>query len=283
MRSYNKALSFSAGVVLLCAGITFFKEKDILNAKIIDKNIAKVNDSLYAYRYETSNFEYRYFLNSLRTTNTTLYELYYPDTLAWRGQSTYCDPLVEYYHLHPGFDNYPTVGVSYDGAIAYCKWLTDLYNKDPKREFKKVQFNLPSTSEWEMAARGGRAEAIYPWGNYYLRDKSGAFLANFKRIDETSVVKGADGKPVLSNQLPDVSAGLNDRAFYTAEVRSFYPNSIGLFNMSGNVAEMTIEKGNSKGGSFNSYGGEIRIASSKHYDDPSADLGFRVFMRVIEK
>ena len=34
-----------------------------------------------------------------------------------------------------------------------------------------------------------------------------------------------------------VAGGLNDRAFYTSEVKSFYPNSFGLYNMAGNVSE----------------------------------------------
>ncbi len=36
-----------------------------------------------------------------------------------------------------------------------------------------------------------------------------------------------------------VAGGLNDRAVYTAPVTSFYPNSFGIYNMSGNVSEWT--------------------------------------------
>ena len=34
-----------------------------------------------------------------------------------------------------------------------------------------------------------------------------------------------------------MAGGLNDRAFYTAEVKSFFPNGFGLYNMAGNVSE----------------------------------------------
>jgi formylglycine-generating enzyme required for sulfatase activity len=50
----------------------------------------------------------------------------------------------------------------------------------------------------------------------------GVFLANFKRG---------------SGDNAGVAGGLNDRAFYTAPSKSFYPNNFGLYNMAGNVSE----------------------------------------------
>ena len=38
-----------------------------------------------------------------------------------------------------------------------------------------------------------------------------------------------------------VAGGLNDRAFYTAEVKSFYPNGFGMYNMAGNVSEWVCD------------------------------------------
>ena len=50
----------------------------------------------------------------------------------------------------------PVVGVTWDEAVAYCRWLGG-------RE--GVQYRLPTEAEWERAARGGRDGALYPWGD----------------------------------------------------------------------------------------------------------------------
>lgn len=50
----------------------------------------------------------------------------------------------------------PVVGVSWDEAAAYCRWLSDR---------TREQFRLPSEAEWERAARGGLEGALYPWGD----------------------------------------------------------------------------------------------------------------------
>jgi formylglycine-generating enzyme required for sulfatase activity len=50
----------------------------------------------------------------------------------------------------------PVVGVNWDEAIAYCRWLSQRVGK---------MFRLPSEAEWERAARGNLASALYPWGD----------------------------------------------------------------------------------------------------------------------
>lgn len=50
----------------------------------------------------------------------------------------------------------PVVGVTWDDAVAYCDWLSDMIGR-------KVR--LPTEAEWERAARGGREGELYPWGD----------------------------------------------------------------------------------------------------------------------
>jgi formylglycine-generating enzyme len=50
----------------------------------------------------------------------------------------------------------PVVGVNWDEATSYCRWLSRRTGKE---------FRLPSEAEWERAARSDRAGALYPWGD----------------------------------------------------------------------------------------------------------------------
>ncbi|MEN0049622.1 MAG: SUMF1/EgtB/PvdO family nonheme iron enzyme [Bacteroidota bacterium] len=60
--------------------------------------------------------------------------------------------------------NYPVMGVSWEGAVAYCEWLN---------EGTAYSFRLPTEAEWEYAARGGRKSGNYIYaGTNNLADLS---------------------------------------------------------------------------------------------------------------
>ena len=154
----------------------------------------------------------------------------YPDTLCWVRDFTYSynDPMTQKYFWHPGFDDYPLVGVTWKQANAFCNWRTKQYNDYQRRLHSEDAFDyrLPTEVEWEYAARGGVERNLYPWGNYYVRNQMGCFIANFK---PRSVITSYS---IHYTKLYDGMA--------TMKVGSYDPNKFGLYDMSGNVAEWTI-------------------------------------------
>ena len=279
----TRKLFHFATAFCLVAILTSFNDiqNSLPTAKSILQNMAKVNDGLYVCKYEVSNLEYRTFLAYMKTKNPTRAGDYKIDSAKWTENTNYGEPMVRYYHLHPAYNNYPVVNISYEAAKAYCDWLTDQYNSDAKRKLKKVRFFIPTEEEWMKVANGGNKNKMYPWAGYYLRNKSGQFLCNFRHVGDENISYNAEKKEYAIIPEAKIAGSLSDRGIYTASVNSFDAVvPYGIHNMSGNVAEMVNEKGIAKGGSFSSPGYDVRIESKMNYTDASPEVGFRVFMKI---
>ena len=241
-----------------------------LDIKEVNKSLVKIDEILYASKYEVSNQLYSAFINSLKNAKKYDFLLIARiDSMKWLDKNSYNKPYVDFYHLHPAFKDYPVVNITHDAAVLFCKWLTDEYNSSPKRKFKKVIFRLPTEKEWIIAAKGGSSSAIYTWEGDDTQDKKGHLRCNSLRTGEGSV-----------NNL----GNLNGVVFITVSVKSFQPNKFGLYNICGNVAEMLDDKSIVKGGSWQDTKENLRIDAQKAYDGSAmTTVGFRYFVEIIEK
>ena len=127
---------------------------------------------------------------------------------------------------NPGFDQgptYPVVGVSWDDAIAYCKWLTQQELGGGKLGQQQM-YRLPTDAEWSAAAGGGK----YPWGDAWPPP---AGTANYADESFAASMPGT-GWPHIPGK---------DGYPRTSPVGSFAANRYGLYDMGGNVWQWCMD------------------------------------------
>jgi formylglycine-generating enzyme required for sulfatase activity len=212
--------------------------------------------------HEVSNAEYFEFLTALkaegRTEEMSIAQI---DSAQWETVFK-SNPMTTYYHQHPAYRNYPVVNITYEAAQLYCQWLTRKYNSDKALNYI-YEFRLPQCGEWMRAAEGKLSKVDYAWGGSSVFNPKNCVLCNIDVNQENN--------------------GLTDATTYTTMVESYSPDSIGLYNMNGNVAEMTSKKGEALGGSWKSTAANTKISSVETYNSASPLIGFRPVLTVTAK
>lgn len=249
-------MKFQVTTLLLSLAIISFAQKNnINNLAFVDAGKTYINgqeyqlDAFYIYKTEISNKEYKEFLNYLEENKQS-------DLLAkckvnhdgWKNVLEYSKPYESYYFEKSDYEDYPVVNITFDAANAFCEYLTIKYAKEYGLD---VEFMLPSLQQWVRAAKGDKKENVYAWGSNELKNKKG-LQGNFNVNDDT----------------------------ITAMVESYFPNKFGLYNMSGNVAEMTSKMQLAVGGSWNCVPEESLVEGYQIYENYSATVGFRPIMII---
>ena len=221
----------------------------------------------------------------------------YPDTTCWINDFPNADNemYTRYYFSHPDYLDYPVVGITWEQANAYCAWRTEkLINSVPKNQGHFLQkFRLPTEAEWEYAARGVNQNE-FPWEQEAAGNDKGKFFANF---------------------MPDDGDFTKDGNIITSKVGTYIPNSNGLYDMAGNVAEWTstvytaagvenmnninpqlrynaaiedpyrLKKKSVRGGSWKDSESHIQSAwrAAEYQNQPRSYIGFRCVQSIASK
>jgi len=126
----------------------------------------------------------------------------------------------------------PVVRVSWDRAMAYCRWLSQQTGR---------QFTLPNEAQWEYACRAGSAEAM-SYGKVDRDFSAFANLADVKLRDFATnpytIYEPLKQFTKYDDWIPR-NTRFDDGGLVTVDVGSYRPNAWGLRDMHGNVAEWT--------------------------------------------
>lgn len=208
-----------------------------------------LKDNLYIDETEVTNFQYSEYCFWIQRNRPDKYETTLPDTSVWLDFFPQQTQLYFLYFRHPGYRDYPVVGVKYEQAIDYCNWRTDmvncmLYNKrigNKKWSFdstfnypKLVKYRLPTKEEWTYAAQAGLDTVKYPLGLVNLSNDKGKPIVNTQEVFNIEVY-------------PFINLSKTEKVPYyrlcpTRFVKATSPNKYGLHDMTGNVSEIVDNK-----------------------------------------
>ena len=147
--------------------------------------------------------------------------------------------------------------------MKYCEWLTAEYRHKRGKKGDMLLCKLPTEAEWLLITDADSSG--FPRGIHGGKDNAGKYQVNIKTMRGDSVTIFEDG------------------GFYTVKEDLYLPNRFGLYNVIGNVSEMTDVRNISKGGNWWSLIKDCAVDKRDTFHTPDPRVGFRVFVQVLRK
>ena len=192
--------------------------------------------------------------------------------------------------------DHPVVGVSWEEAQAFCKWLTEKESAEGKLP-KGLKYRLPSDEEWSWAVglppevggtpeeKHGKNSVDFPWGKDFPPAKK---VGNY--ADETFHAKFPPKKNEKDGKMENEKwmERYTDGYATTSPVGSYPANAYGLYDMGGNVWQWCEDWWNKdqkdrvlRGASWGTYDRGNLLSSFRSHYAPGARpyyYGFRCVM-----
>ncbi len=205
---------------------TFFKKNYGVNMKVDDlraehpKHRVRITEPFYLGTYHVTRGQFRQFVkDSGYKTDAEKGEE--PGAYGWNSKKEHFDFNKDYTWQNLGFeqtDEHPVVNVSWNDAVAYCKWLSEKEDKT---------YRLPTEAEWEYACRAGTTTRYYSGDDpETLAQVANVADATFKAKFPywTWAIKASDGY------------------VFTSPVGQFKPNAFGLYDVHGNAWQWCADR-----------------------------------------
>ena len=192
----------------------WFLDAYILNDEYPQHRV-RITKPFYLGTYHVTRGQFRQFVNDTGY-KTDAEKAKKPGADGWNPDKKAFDFNEKYSWRNVGFqqtDEHPVVNVSWNDAVAFCKWLS-------RKEGKT--YRLPTEAEWEYACRAGTT----------TRYSSGDDPETLSKV-------GNVGDATFRAKFPDWAGAIkaSDGYVFTAPVGQFKPNAFGLYDMHGNAEQ----------------------------------------------
>lgn len=235
---------------------------------VLDGMRYTIPSDYYMLNTEVTNLNYKEFITDLKSNN----KFNFVKNIVEIKNIKEGIISAETYFQHSAYEDYPVVNISKSAATIYCVWLREKLAQNLEIDPSKIEVRLPSKIEWIYAAKATKSENVYAWHGPYLRNADGQILANFNMSITTENITydhGTNTYKVVANNLTDTNS-------LQSPAKSYLPNDLGLYNMSGNVSEFVMDDANiAMGGSYLSTGYDVRAESELVIEDSNSATGFR--------
>lgn len=263
---------------LITLSLNSFSRKDKIKYLLLPK-VVKLNDSTFIDEAEISNQDWREYYNwNIKVFGDSVAKIKCGISDKFERLDTvlsYGEPYARYYFKHPAYNDYPKIGISYQQAIEYCNWRADKFYENELIKNKIIKLQQKEDSI-----------------NYFTIDK---FLnETFK--SKNQYLSLLQTIPIIKYQLPSLEEyksfegnayenyitlinikkppkGLDLYSTTTTNVYNNFQNKLGIYNLIGNVSEMTNIDGIAYGGNWTMK--EIPKNYTTVYSEPTIWLGFR--------
>lgn len=246
-------LSFFCLILSSCGhyATTFIRNSDFVS----------LSEDVAVSKSEVSNRQYTAFLQAIQNADAALYERCRIRPEGWARKLKEKDAgesLKKLYHDHPAYEDYPVCNITFEGALAYCEWLTTMQGDNGS-----YRFRLPTHSEWKVMRSSVDVDLSTDEGsntqeyNFNLKFTSG-YVADGSMF--AAPIKGCPGGVEIVR-------------------KKYRQGSKGMYHVVGNVHEM-LSSGEYVGGSWDTYPSEVDQLMTISSYDPT--IGFRVIRERIK-